>query len=388
MAHIAFVPARCGSKSIKLKNIRPLCGNPLIYWCLYELQQAQSIDRVVVATDCYQIKDTVEAFNFSKVLVYERLAENANDKAGTEAVMLEYIEAAGLPDNDLFVLVQATSPFTQAQHIDQAIKKLTTGEAYDSLLSVVRLKRFYWTDDGQAINYDYRNRPRRQDFVGQLMENGAFYMQNVGGIKTHQNRLGERIALYEMPEYTGLELDEENDWLMAEQLMVKHDLTNKGGVKWSDIQLFMTDVDGTLTDAGMYYSEKGDELKRFSAYDGKGLELLCKAGIKVGIITAEDRELNRRRARKLKLDFEYHANHSKLETIQELCQQLNITLKQVAYIGDDINDLELLSHVGISACPDNARPEIKAIAHIIKLKAKGGQGAVREFADMILKHRF
>ncbi len=381
MSTIAFVPARGGSKGIPGKNIKTFCGEPLIYWCLAELEVAKTIDQVVVATDSLEIESIVKSFNFSKVNIYQRSKENALDHSSTESVILEYINASQLSAETKFVLVQATSPLTKANHFDEANKVLSDSNC-DSLLTCARIKRFFWEKNGNSINYDYRNRPRRQDFEGTLIENGAFYINSVGNILQSGNRLSGKICTFEMPEYTTLELDEEEDWLLGEFLMKKH---QKPLLKSGEIKLFLSDIDGVLTDAGMYYSENGDELKKFSTYDGMGFKLLKNSGIKTGLVTSEDRLLNKRRFEKLELDFLYQGVNKKLEVVKALCKELDIDLKNVAYIGDDINDLELLQNVGVAACPANARKPIKQIPNIIHLSTSGGSGAVREFVEHILK---
>ncbi|MBQ9602712.1 MAG: HAD hydrolase family protein [Paludibacteraceae bacterium] len=159
------------------------------------------------------------------------------------------------------------------------------------------------------------------------------------------------------------------------------------------IKLFLTDVDGCLTDTGMYYSANGEEMKRFCVYDGMGMVLLRQAGIPCGILTSEQSLIVNARAEKLKLDFLYLGVGSKvnpkcltkLEAAQEICVKLGIGLENVCYVGDDVNDIDLLSAVGYPCCPPNARPEVKAIKGIKVLKTPGGQGAIREIADEILK---
>ena len=150
------------------------------------------------------------------------------------------------------------------------------------------------------------------------------------------------------------------------------------------IKIFLSDVDGVLTDGGMYYTENGDEFKKYNVYDGMGFQLLQKTGVKVGIVTTEDKQMNRRRSNKLGLDFDFHGVKDKLELIKDLCKQEKITLNEVAYIGDDVNCFSLLSNVGIAACPNNAVAKIKAIPNIIQLKKNGGDGVVREFIELIL----
>jgi len=378
MSIIAFIPARGGSKSIPEKNIKIFCGRPLIFWNLQELQNSK-VDKIVVATDSEKIKSVVNSFGFSKVSVFNRSNENSQDFSSTESVMLEYIKSVNLSDSDTFMLVQATSPFTQTTHFNEGLELF---KQHNSILTCCESKRFSWRG-GKALNYDIYNRPRRQDHKGTLIENGAFYISSVSDIKSTQNRISGDIGIYEMPEYTYTEIDEQEDWIVAESLMKRFVLNNKMQ-DFSKIKLFLSDVDGVLTDAGMYYTENGDEFKKFCTYDGMGFQLLQKTGVKVGILTTEDRELNRRRAKKLGLDFDFHGVKDKLQIVKDLCAAENITLDQVAYIGDDVNCFGLLSHVGIAACPNNAVDKIKAIPNIMHLERNGGDGVAREFVELFL----
>ena len=150
------------------------------------------------------------------------------------------------------------------------------------------------------------------------------------------------------------------------------------------IKIFLSDVDGVLTDGGMYYTESGDEFKKFNCYDGMGMKLLQEKGYKVGIITSEDKQINRNRARKLKLDFDFHGIKDKLKFMQEFCINENFKLSEIAYIGDDINCFDLLSNVGVCACPKNAVSKIKNIPNIKLLNSSGGNGAFREFAEIYI----
>ena len=151
------------------------------------------------------------------------------------------------------------------------------------------------------------------------------------------------------------------------------------------IKLFLTDVDGVLTDAGMYYTESGDEFKKFNTHDGMGMKLIQQAGVKTGIITTENTKMVERRAAKLKVDYLYQGVYPKVNAALEICQKEGIDIKEVAYVGDDVNCLELLSIVGLAACPANALPKIKNIPGVIQLKKNGGEGAVREFIELIFE---
>ncbi len=156
----------------------------------------------------------------------------------------------------------------------------------------------------------------------------------------------------------------------------------------SKIKLLLTDVDGVLTDAGMYYSEAGDELKKFNTHDGMGLQLVKDKGIKTGIVTSENTKLVERRFLKLRLDYLYQGKREggKLASVKEICEKEGISLSEVAYIGDDVNCFELLSAVGLAACPADALSTIKNIPGIVQMKKKGGEGCVREFVEMIMNN--
>lgn len=383
MEKIGFVPARCGSKSIPFKNIKMFCGEPLIYWALNALEDSKIIDKIIVATDCKEIAAIVESFKFKKINIYWRDPKNARDISSTESVMLEYIQQSNLQKNDYFILTQATSPFTQSEDFDLAFQKLIQ-EKTDSLLSCARVKRFFWNEDGTPINYDFKNRSRRQDFKGCLVENGAFYINKIENILKYNNRLSGKISIYEMPEFTSIELDEPNDWIIAEILMKKNILNKK--VFNKKIKLFAMDVDGVLTDGGMYYSKEGEVLKKFNTKDGMGIELLRKNNIIPVIITKEDSKIVLRRAEKLKIKEVYIGIKDKLNIIEKLKEKYNLEFENITYIGDDINDLPVLKKVGVSFAPKDATSKIKQNVNHVTFK-KGGEGALREAIDYIIARK-
>ena len=149
------------------------------------------------------------------------------------------------------------------------------------------------------------------------------------------------------------------------------------------IKLIGTDIDGVWTDAKMYYNNKGECMKSFSTYDGMAVEILRKAEIPVVIMTSENSKAVLKRAKKLNIKEVYIDEKEKLKRMQYLCKKMNIKMSEVAYIGDNLNDLELLNEVGISGCPINS-PIINKINPDIITSKKGGEGAFREFADKIL----
>lgn len=210
---VAIVPIRSGSKGIIDKNIKFINGQPLIWWVLNSLQNS-NVDKIIVATD-EVYAELISDFSFSKVELYERDPENATDHATTESVLLEVINNLNIEDDIL--LAQATSPLTTSDDFNGGIELY---KKYDSVLSVVNQKRFIWDSKGMSVNYNYKNRPRRQDWDGYFVENGAFYISNYARILESENRISGHIGLYEMDEKTYYELDSESDWKIIEKLLI------------------------------------------------------------------------------------------------------------------------------------------------------------------------
>jgi N-acylneuraminate cytidylyltransferase len=379
--NVAFIPVRGGSKSIPLKNIKPICSKPLVYWTIKAAVECDKIDRIYVSTDSNAIKDTVENFKFEKVTVIGRSAETACDTASTESAMLEF---ASNYDFDNIVLIQATSPLLKSSDLNNGFEIFNT-DGTDSVLSVVKQYRFNWAVDengfAKPTNYDVYNRPRRQDFDGYLVENGAFYITSKADLLASKNRVSKNIKPCIMSEDSFFEIDEPSDWAIIEALMKKNGLDKKAMPK---IEMLVTDCDGCLTDAGMYYSENGDELKKFNTKDGLGFGLLRLNNIKAGIITGEDVELNRRRAKKLHLDFIKSGIRDKKTALLKACEEFNVSPENVVFIGDDINDLPAMEIAGYSACPSDAVDSVKDYVDYICV-ANGGEGVIREVVDLILK---
>lgn len=387
--NVAFIPVRGGSKSIPLKNIKNIAGRPLVYWTIKAACQCSQIDKVYVATDSEAIRETISSFvveshkgEYNKLCVIDRSEASATDQASTESAMLEFAEKY---DFDNIALIQATSPLLDADDLTKGFSAYSTDDV-DSVLSVVRQKRFNWQIDSQgmaqATNYDYFNRPRRQEYDGYLVENGAFYITSKERLLKYKNRISGNIKAVEMNENTYFEIDEPSDWIIIENLL---NLKIKNQPKKNQIKMFLTDCDGCLTDGGMYYSEKGDELKKFNTRDGMAIKLMREKGILTGIITGEKTKLVKRRSEKLHTDILELGCNNKLETVKDICQKHGISLAEVLYIGDDINDVELLKAVGYSCAPSDAMQEVKEIVDYISVN--GGSGVIRDVYERFIANR-
>jgi len=153
-----------------------------------------------------------------------------------------------------------------------------------------------------------------------------------------------------------------------------------------NIKVILSDVDGVLTDGGLYYSTDGVAFKRFNVKDGMAVYLLKEAGIKCGVISSDKSEIIKTRAKRLKMDFALTGVWEKKTEAKKICDELNISLKQVAFVGDDLNDIPLLEAVGFSVCPSDAASEVKEKVDFVS-DIPGGYGVFRQVADMVLKAR-
>ena len=214
----AIIPARAGSRGIKNKNRVSCLGKPLFMWSVLAAQAAVGIREIVVSSDDDELLDQCPL----GVSLLRRPGALARDDTPTETVIAHAIDALGL-DDDIFVLLQPTSPFREGRHIDEALSLLMEKEA-DSVVSVVRSHNFLWShpdkDKGGRPRPDYeiRSRPQRQDMV-QFTENGSLYVFSLEHWIRTANRLGGHVELYEMaPEYS-FQIDEPFDLWLIEQVM-------------------------------------------------------------------------------------------------------------------------------------------------------------------------
>ena len=385
MKAVALIPARGGSSAIPGKNIKPLCGQPLLYWVCKAASECPFLDGVYVATGDEMIAGAVRDFALPKVGVIGRSPESATGTAPTEQVLMEF---AGNVEFDVLFLIQATSPLLQQEDLQRGWEAFRK-DGVDSVLSVVRQHRFVWRETGEntvePVNYDPARRPRRQDFDGMLVENGAFYVTSRAGLLESGVRLNGVVGFVEMAPESYVELDAPEDWLMTEMLMRRRLRAGESQMeeRIRKIRFVATDVDGCLTDSGMYYTEQGDELKKFNTRDGMAFILLREAGFLTGIITREDTKLVARRANKLEVDEVHQGALNKVVVMESILKKRGLAWDEAAFLGDDLGDVALLKRVGLSACPADAVDAVRDAANM-HLERRGGAGVFRELAEWIL----
>jgi YrbI family 3-deoxy-D-manno-octulosonate 8-phosphate phosphatase len=382
MKKVAIIPLRSGSKGIPGKNKKRIFGRHLYQWVLTEAIFSD-LDEVYVFTDDNEILEqvTTEYSWTEKVKSFRRSPESATDGASTEFAMLELADKINY-QFDIICLLQATSPLTKRETINKCLLKVEKSE-YDSVLTVVETKRFFWDKDGHSINYDYLKRPRRQEFKGQYVENGAVYAVNRETFIENKNRLGGKIGIVEMADETLIEIDELSDWILVEKL-IENQLSMSKKTP-SRIKAMVFDVDGVFTDGSVAVSDNSELSKTFSLRDGMGIGLIRQSNILPIVMTSENSKIVINRMGKLKIENCLTGVLDKYSRLENLLRYLNIKRNEVAYIGDDINDLPNLASVGWSMCPSDAVETVLPFVDL-KLNNRGGNMAIRESAEFIIKY--
>lgn len=353
-------------------DLRVIAGRPLYAWSLGAALDSDCFDAIYVASDSAEVRDDAGVRFGSRVQFIDCGPSIAASGDSSESVLRTL---ASKEAGDVMCRVQATSPMTFAEDFRLARARFER-DNLDSLLSGVQFKQFFWTADGRPLDHDPARRAERHDVAGAVMENGAFTFTRSDCLERTGTRLGGRIGIHLMHEDSAIPLDAASNRELVERRLRRRLTVSR------DIRMIVVDVDGTFTDGGMYYDANGEALKKFNTRDAKGLLLLQEAGVRICIVTAENSAVVHARMRKLKFQDYFPGVTDKTAWLAEAQQRWQLSLEQIAYIGDDVNDLACLRVVGLSACPADAVPEVRdAVKYICT--AEGGNGAVREFSDMI-----
>ena len=377
---VAIIPARGGSTGVPRKNVLPVGGVPLVARAVAAARAAERVDEVVVTTDDDEIARVAAE---AGATIVRRPAELAGATASSESALLhalDDLERRGIPASTI-VFLQATSPFIDPAGIDEAVDLVTSGEV-DCAFSAYETYGFLWGRgegaQAHAINHDAAHRPRRQDRSPHYLETGAFYAFDAAGFRRAGHRFFGRIGIVEVPERSAIEIDEPAQLAVARAIAPLIDAPHAV----IDVDAVVTDFDGVHTDDTALVDADGGEHVRVSRSDGMGIARLRRAGIPVLVLSTETHPVVGARAAKLQVEVR-QAVADKAAVLTEWAQSRGIPLERIAYLGNDVNDLPALQIVGWPIVVADARPEARAAARHV-LSRRGGDGAVRELAELVL----
>mgnify|MGYP005832476315 CR=1 FL=1 len=354
---------------------------------VWQAAQSVSISRIVVSTDDEEIAAAAERFG-AEIIV--RPPNISDDAASSESALLHSLDSLRDREGyepDLVVFLQCTSPVRNQGDIDRAIATLVSEEA-DSLLSVAPSHRFLWSrvnGNARPLNYDPVHRPRRQERMSEFVENGSIYVFKPWVLRRFRNRLGGKIALFEMDEASSFEIDNAFDFELVQWIALSRGVPMPSHETLSDLRLLVLDFDGVLTDDRVLVIEGGTEAVWCSRGDGMGIGLVKKTGLPIVVLSRETNSVVADRCRKLGIPS-YQGIDNKETFLESYCRDSGIPLQQVAYVGNDINDIECMKLVGLPIAVADAHPEVRKTARLV-LNAAGGKGAVRELCELILTQR-
>jgi YrbI family 3-deoxy-D-manno-octulosonate 8-phosphate phosphatase len=382
---IAIIPARGNSKRVPRKNLLPIAGRPLIVHSIVHARQARYVREVYVSTEDSAIARIAREHG---AIVISRPPELASDQATSESALLHVLNERnrqGMPDPDLVVFLQCTSPVRRPFDIDRAIETLITAGA-DSLFSACENNRLIWAlkdDHPYSINYDYHKRQREQDMARQYRENGSVYVFRPSVLRRHNNRLGDKIAIYEMDYWSSFQIDTPEHAELIEWILRRPEYSL--APNWPErVELVVFDFDGVMTDNTVIVTEAGGEAVRCHRGDGWGIARLREIGVPMVVLSTETHPVVAARCRKLHLTC-HQGIDDKAAYLASYMRERQINPANVIYLGNDVNDLECLRMVGFPVVVADAHPSVIAVAKLV-LSGRGGRGAVRELCDMILSN--
>ncbi|XP_040039124.2 N-acylneuraminate cytidylyltransferase A isoform X2 [Gasterosteus aculeatus] len=281
----ALILARGGSKGIPLKNIKMLAGVPLLGWVLRAAVDSKKFSSVWVSTDHDEIEKVARAWGAQ---VHRRSPEVSKDSSSSLDTIQEFCRLN--PEVDFVCHIQATSPCLHPFHLTEALEMITE-QGYDSVFAVVRRHHFRWQEVNKAsgeltrpLNLDPLNRPRRQDWDGELCENGSFYFSTRHCIMNEGLLQGGKVAYYEMKAEYSVDIDVDIDWPVAEQRVLRYGYFGEANPEV--VRLMFCNVSGCLTEGRIYLSKSGEQMVSVNTRDTAGIRMLQRENTEVVLLTS------------------------------------------------------------------------------------------------------
>lgn len=351
-------------------------------WSILQAQQAKTVNAVYVTSDDDAILRVAEGFGAVPI----KRADDLSADTATSALLhaIDHIEKERAAKIDVVVFLQAASPLRESEDIDGAAQKMIAKNA-DSLFSSARLEDFFiWqeTEAGlKSLNFDYARRHSRQDVQPQYVENGSIYLFKPHVMRTTNNRLGGRIATYEMDFWKTWRVDSLEDKALCEWYFMNRLMKRFVNLTPSTIDLIVYDFDGVMTNNRVLVREDGVEAVEVNRADGLAVDRIRSMGISQLIISTETNPVVAARGKKLGIEV-LAGCVGKKAALEAYCKERNIALSRVAFVGNDLNDLEAMQVVGWPIAPHDAAAPILQLA-VFTTRVRGGEGVVRELYEWI-----
>lgn len=380
--------ARGGSKEILKKNIKPFAGKPLILWSIFQGLEAKKAGPVFVSSDDPEILSTARKAGAMTIVRSAHLSrDTSSSESGWQHALVEISKKTGQTPKAVVVL-QATSPLREARDIDRAVATFAKEKA-DSLFSACFMDDICLWKKGplrlKAVTYDPQRGGRRQDRAPFILENGSIYVFKTALLRKNGNRVGGKVSTVTMPLWKSLEINDQESFDLCELIFLQKLPPHAPAGFARKPKLIVYDFDGVMTNNHALVTQTGSEAVWVNRSDGWGIQELRKAGIPQAILSTEKNPVVAARARKLKIGI-VQGSLDKAKSIRNICRAHRVFPQEVLFVGNDVNDLPAMRQVGFSASPADGHPEVlKCCDHITR--AKGGEGVIREIADLILGGR-
>ncbi len=385
---LAIIPARGGSQGTPRKNIRLLAGKPLITYTIDQAVQTGLFDKIVVSTDDHEIREVAEKDGADVIL---RPPEISGDKSPTEEALLHVLDVLKNESGyepDLVVFLQATSPLREDSDITRAVNELRERNADSCFSACPEHFTGRWRIDDQGYaqpqNYQLSQRPMRQDYPVEYLENGSIYVFKPWVLRGTGTRLGGKVAVSLMTLLDSVQIDSPDDLALAERLLQSRP-QSRDAVDFAPVRLLVLDFDGVLTDNRVWVSEDGREGVLCHRGDGWGITRLQKTDVEVIVLSTESNPVVRQRCKKLNIACLQNSS-DKLKDLFDFARSRDMGPEQIAYVGNDVNDLECMKWVSLPVAVRDAHPDVKKAARYLTSQ-DGGWGAVREVCDLILRQK-
>lgn len=382
MKIVAFIPAKGSSSRIESKNRQKIFGVPLFLWAANNLNRVLDKQDIYIDSECDEILNTAKTFGFNTIKRPKKLASNQTN--GNELLLWQ----ASNVKADIYIQHLPPMIFLKKETIEKGLDAILKN-GFKSAFGARKEHLYLWNNE--SPKYDLRNLPNSFTLPETIIEGMGFYISTKEHLDKTGLRIDEQAFMIELDKYEAIDIDYPQDLefarIVAKGLGFNSLYTN--GIekirKKRKIKLLVLDVDGVMSDGGMYYTSDGKEIKKFNTKDGLAIKnLIENSKIEVAFLSSGmDDKIISHRASMLGVKRVYVGSEKKELILSKWIKELNLEAKDIAYVGDDINDLNAMKLCGLKACPSDASDEIKNIADVL-LSKKGGEACVREFVDEFL----